>query len=72
MEKNNIIFIFSQNMKELRVKANMTQEELGFKSKLHRNYISDTERGKRNVSLKAIEKIAEGLGVNAIELFKGF
>ncbi|AUF83931.1 transcriptional regulator [Mesoplasma syrphidae] len=57
-------------MKKLRTKAKITQEELSFRSGLHRNYISDSERGRRNVSLKVIEKIAEGLGVEVKDLFK--
>ncbi|ATG97826.1 transcriptional regulator [Mesoplasma lactucae ATCC 49193] len=57
-------------MKELRAKENITQEELSFRSGLHRNYISDTERGTRNISLKAVQKIADGLNVELIELFK--
>ncbi|QEH61306.1 helix-turn-helix transcriptional regulator [Spiroplasma chinense] len=69
MKKNDVIAIFSQNMKLIRIKKEMTQEELSFKSGLHRNYISDTERGRRNISLKAAEKIAEGLEVDLKELF---
>ena len=44
------------------------------KSKLddgsNRNYISDVERGTRNVSLKAIEKLALGLKVPVYYLFR--
>ncbi|AOG60040.1 XRE family transcriptional regulator [Spiroplasma helicoides] len=69
MIKSDVISIFSQNMKELRVKKGLTQEELSFKAGLHRNYISDTERGRRNVSLKAVQKIASGLEVTIQELF---
>ncbi|AHI53480.1 hypothetical protein SSABA_v1c00680 [Spiroplasma sabaudiense Ar-1343] len=69
MKKDNVISILSKNMKELRVKANLTQEELSFRSGLHRNYISDTERGTRNISIKAVEKIAKGLEVPVENLF---
>ncbi|MDD3383953.1 MAG: helix-turn-helix transcriptional regulator [Bacilli bacterium] len=47
----------------------MTQEELAYRSNLHRNYISDVERGRRNISLIAIYKIAEGLNVSLDALF---
>ncbi|WP_026389358.1 helix-turn-helix domain-containing protein [[Acholeplasma] multilocale] len=70
MEKYDIIELLSKNMKKLRTKADITQEELSFRSGLHRNYISDSERGRRNVSLKAIQKIAEGLDVEIEDLFK--
>ncbi|WP_339029844.1 MULTISPECIES: helix-turn-helix transcriptional regulator [unclassified Spiroplasma] len=69
MEKN-IIKTFSKNMKRIRVDAKLTQEELSFTSELHRNYISDTERGKRNISLKSVEKIAKALNVEPIEFFR--
>lgn len=48
---------------------NWSQEELAFRCSVSKNYISDVERGKRNVSLKAIEKIARGLEVEIYELF---
>ncbi|ASP27840.1 XRE family transcriptional regulator [Spiroplasma corruscae] len=69
MEKNTILEIFSQNMKRLRQNARITQEELSFRSGLHKNYISDAERGKRNISLKAIEKLARGLDIDLTEFF---
>ena len=70
MKKEDIVEILGQNMRNLRAKENITQEELSFRSGLHRNYISDTERGTRNISLKAVEKIAKGLNVELTELFK--
>ena len=36
---------------------------------LSKNYISDVERGTRNVSLKAIDQFARGLGVTLKDLF---
>lgn len=41
----------------------MTQEELSHRSGLHRTYISDIERGARNVSLKNMGKLAAALDV---------
>lgn len=64
-----IIKIFSSNMKKIRNEMNITQEELSFRSGLHKNYISDTERGTRNISLRAVQKIARGLDVNIRDLF---
>lgn len=61
---------FGNRMKELRLKNRISQEELAFRCGLSKNYISDVERGKRNVSLKSIDKIAIGLNVCMSELFK--
>ncbi|MDD8048062.1 MAG: helix-turn-helix transcriptional regulator [Thomasclavelia sp.] len=60
---------FGNKVRELRLKQDISQEELAFRSGLSKNYISDTERGKRNISLKAIEKIAHGFNVSEKELF---
>ena len=60
---------FGHRIKELRLKQNISQEELAFRCWLSKNYISDVERGTRNVSLKSIEKIANGFAVNLKELF---
>lgn len=61
---------FGQRVKELRLKQNISQEELAFRCGLSKNYISDVERGTRNISLKSIEKISDGLAVRIKELFE--
>ena len=60
---------FGERVRYLRKLKNMTQEELAFTSSLHKNYICDIECGRRNVSLKAIEKIALGLDIGIEALF---
>ncbi len=55
--------LFARNIKELRLSLKLSQEELADKCGLHRTYISDIERGCRNVSIDNIGKIADGLGV---------
>ena len=58
-----------ERIKHLRISVSMSQEELSFRSGLHRNYISDVERGRRNISLKALNKLAKGLGITLRDLF---
>ncbi len=60
----NIQKLFGDKIRELRKKRGLSQEDLAFKSGLHRTYISDIERGSRNVSLRNIEKIAKSLGTS--------
>lgn len=60
---------FGSKIRNLRKEKGISQEELAFRSELHRTYISDIERGARNVSLKNIEKIAKALGVKSQILF---
>jgi len=55
-------------IKKIRQSRKMSQEDLAFESGLHRTYISDIERGARNVSIRNIEKIAKALNVSLKEL----
>jgi transcriptional regulator with XRE-family HTH domain len=59
-----------QKIKDLRLRAGYSQEELAGKANLHRTYMSDIERGERNVSVENIKKIADALGVDPSELLK--
>ncbi len=57
-------------IKQLRKEKGISQEELAFKAGLHRTYMSDVERGTRNVSIRNIEKIAKALGVTPSKLLE--
>ena len=62
--------IFGHNLRRIRHEAGLSQEELGFRAKLHRTYISSIERGERNVSVENIFAIAEALKVLPGDLLK--
>lgn len=57
-----------QKIKTLRTGAGLTQEKLGELTGLDRTYISDIERGKRNPSLKSLEKLAKALRVSISDI----
>jgi transcriptional regulator with XRE-family HTH domain len=59
---------FGHLIRYLRGKRNLSQEALALKSNLDRTYVSDIEKGKRNVSLLVLEKLAIGLEVEINEL----
>lgn len=74
-ERKTFLLAFGRRMKQLRQQKGkkFSQEKLSELSGLHRNYISDAERGTRNVSLVAIFKIIQGLDVSIAEFFaEGF
>jgi transcriptional regulator with XRE-family HTH domain len=48
----------------------LTQEELAERAGIHRTYLSDVERGSRNVSLVNIERLASALSLEVSELFR--
>jgi len=60
---------FGDNLKKIRLNKGLTQEQLATLSKLHRTYISDVERGSKNISLNNIEKISKALKISIRELF---
>ncbi|MCF7758334.1 helix-turn-helix domain-containing protein [Paenibacillus xylanexedens] len=57
-------------IRELRKAKGWTQEQLAEAAGLHYSYIGGVERGDRNISLETLEKIMNGLQVNAEEIFK--
>jgi len=59
-----------QKIRDLRLRARYSQEELAAKAGLHRTYMSDIERGERNVSVENIKKVSDALGVDPSELLK--
>lgn len=64
-----IRILYGEKLKDFRNKKGLSQEELGFKSSLHRTYISEVERGRRNISIVNIAKIAKALGMKVKEFF---
>ena len=46
-----------------------SQEELADRAGLHRTYVSDIERGARNLSLESIDKLAQALKISIGSLF---
>lgn len=69
MTTKDIRILYGAKLKEFRKKKGLSQEELGFKSSLHRTYISEVERGHRNISIVNIAKIAKALGMEIKEFF---
>ena len=62
---------FGKRVREVRMNLGLSQEELGFKSGLHRTYISDIERGVKNPTIVTIDTLAKALGMSISELFAG-
>ncbi|WP_304518131.1 helix-turn-helix domain-containing protein [Cecembia rubra] len=59
---------FGIRLKTLRKEKGLSQEELALKSGLNRPYISAIEKGKRNVSLEVMEKLAGAMDIEIREL----
>ena len=59
---------FGERLREVRQRAGVSQEKLADQAGLHRTYVSSVERGKRNISLQNIERLALALGVTMADL----
>ena len=58
------------NVRTIREKLGITQEDLALKSGLTQGYINFLENGKRGYSEKSLEKIANALGTQISGLFE--
>ena len=59
-----------QRIKKLRTELGISQEKFALSIDMDRTYYASVENGKRNISIKNIEKIAKGLDITLEELFK--
>jgi transcriptional regulator with XRE-family HTH domain len=59
----------ARNLRRLRKKRGLSQEELADRAGLNRNYIGMIEREENAPTVDALEQIAKALDINAVELF---
>ena len=59
-----------ENLRRLRLKNDMSQEDLAKALDVDGAYISNIENGRMNPTLSTLEKIAGALGVSSSELLK--
>ncbi len=62
---------FGENLARCRVRAGLSQEELGVRSSLHRTAVGQLERGERIARTDTLIKLAGSLGVPPAELLEG-
>lgn len=67
-ERTTIRINFGKLLKEKRLALGISQEELAFRSGLHRTYVGSVERGERNLSLENIFVFAKTLNCHPKEL----
>jgi transcriptional regulator with XRE-family HTH domain len=59
-----------KNLRRFRLERGISQEEFAEELDVHRTYVGGVERGERNLTLKSVERIAERLGVDPLELLR--
>src|SRR5439155_20330164 len=60
---------FGAAVRVYRLRLGFSQEALAKRAELHRTYITDVERGARNLSLESISRLARALRVSIGTLF---
>lgn len=58
------------NIRDLRKKQGLSQEELAELGQFHRTYVSQLERNVTNISIDGLERLADALSVDIVELLK--
>ena len=63
MEDAQILKLFGKQLQAARLAKDWSQEKLAFEADLDRTYVSSVERGRRNISIVNIYKLAKALDV---------
>jgi XRE family transcriptional regulator, regulator of sulfur utilization len=61
---------FGAAVRTLRQERGWTQDTLAERANMSENYVGDTERGERNISIRVLWQLADGLGIAASELLR--
>jgi transcriptional regulator with XRE-family HTH domain len=62
--------LVGENVKRLRIKRGLTQEQLAEKSGFTQQYLSDLEKGKRNPTIVSIYELALALDATHLDLVR--
>jgi len=67
----NVAEQFGENLRRLRRRADLSQEEAAVRASLHRTEISHLERGQRIARVDTVAKLAAALEVDPGDFFAG-
>ncbi len=60
--------MLGDELRKARERAGLTQEDLAFKARIHRTYVSQLERDRKSPTLAVLFRICDALGVSASRL----
>lgn len=58
-----LVRLMGRNVRAERIRRGMSQEELAHDAGMKRSYLSDLERGTRNPTVRALDRLAQALQV---------
>ena len=62
--------VLGRNLRRHRTQLGLSQEEFAEVIGFHRTYVGGLERGERNLTLRAVERIAERLDLDPLGLLR--
>jgi transcriptional regulator with XRE-family HTH domain len=62
------LMFLGQNIRNLRERKNISQEQFGKMVGVHRTYVGMIERGEKNMTIFSLQKFAEALGMKVKDL----
>jgi transcriptional regulator with XRE-family HTH domain len=60
--------IVGRNLRRYRESLGLSQEQFADKLGVHRTYMGGVERGERNLTLRSLERLANSIDLNPIDL----
>lgn len=72
MKKKSIATEIGLILRQIRIDKGLSQEDLAFKSDLHRTYIGSIERAEKIATILTLEKVANALDVSLSDIFKQY
>lgn len=69
-ERERWLAAVGEAIREFRTRLGISQEALGYKAGLHRTYVSDLERGRRNPTAVTLRALAATMGTEASEILR--
>jgi transcriptional regulator with XRE-family HTH domain len=65
-----LVQLLGRNVRAHRQRLGLTQEALAFDAGMKRSYLVELEAGKRNPSVRAVERLSKALGVRPAQLLE--
>lgn len=68
--KCNLTYHVGKRLKRIRKELGFTQEDVAVKMESHREVVARIENAKVSISLNTLERLAQALGIDVIELIQ--
>lgn len=60
-----------KRIRDIRISKGVSQSQLALMTSMTKSYMSEIEAGKKNLTLRTLQKIATSLGITLEDIFRG-